>query len=139
MLNCIILLVPPAVSLFSVWHGPAWLGGLTFLCILAAVALASCCRECESAWIFVLTVVSAVPVNIGVIYGLADAMTEYPHPVLQFLTINLYGNIVILSLEETILAVIGRLIWRRQARLKQMIRCFRNAASSDDPTRPADS
>lgn len=119
--NVFFLALPTAASLFSVFSHVPWLGWLSFLILIAGVALAPCCRGCESLWIFILAVFTAAPVNMRFIYDLMSRIWEFPCPIVGFLATNLYANIALLSIEEIFLGIAGRLLWKRQRKLERML------------------
>lgn len=119
--NVFFLALPTVASLFSVFFHVPRLGWLSFLFLIAGVALAPCCRGCESLWIFILAVFTAVPANMRFIYDLMSRIWEFPCPIVGFLALSLYANIALLSIEEIFLGIAGRLLWKRQRKLKRML------------------
>ncbi len=79
------------------------------------VAAAPICRECESTWIYVLTMILSIMPNIKIaIYVLGRTTSDVfqmsgPH---IFYTVVFY--IALLQVEEVIMGILSRILWRRQ-------------------------
>lgn len=79
------------------------------------ISLCSACRRHENLWLFILVGIVTIPANIDISIYLCDYFA-YDHgeiPVFKILFFPLlYAGI--LCLEEIMLGIIGRLIWRNQ-------------------------
>jgi len=69
----------------------------------------------ESLWMFLMTALSSIPFNIGLLIKMADyGAIFYPSLLpLSILSGALY-YIILFSVEEVVMGIITRLIWKRQ-------------------------
>lgn len=87
---------------------------LFFLCIVVGVAATSGAAKKESVWLFVLTGITTIPINIGLMVNLE----KYVDLLMDGVVGKVSGMIVVyaclFSIEELLVGVIGRLIYRNQ-------------------------
>lgn len=87
---------------------------LFFLSILFCVAVLPDTRRRESAWLFILTATTTIPINIA----LMIVLERYVNTLTGGIIGKISGMIVlyacIFSIEELVIGVIGRLIYRNQ-------------------------
>ncbi len=86
--------------------------------MFAAVAWLPVCRGCESTWICLMTFLLMLPANLRAAW--LYAKTLYASSLLDVVLMLMYFVIVfvaLLSIEEIVCGVIGRMIWRRQSRI----------------------
>lgn len=112
-----LMLMSPVMATGISWCMNRYL--LTVLSILAIFFVISVCRSCknhESIWLFVFVGAALIPTNIR----LSLHASEYfgylwsDAAIMKFIYIPLAFSIL-LCIEEIILGVIGRIIWKEQA------------------------
>lgn len=101
----------------------AWRGSLP--CLIAdivllffAVCFLPCCRGHENIWMFVLVAWTGIPINVKLVRMITGVlqMDEGMFPLVLLREILLY--IIVFCIEELVLGVLTRLIWRRQKRIQ---------------------
>lgn len=82
--------------------------------MFVVVAVTPICRRYESIWIFLLTLVLTVPVNIGITKSVIEmGILELEFPLGRLINvIEIY--LPLLAMEELMLGILGRMIWPRQ-------------------------
>lgn len=99
----------------------SWFGNRLLMTLISSVgaflgiSLCSACRRHENLWLFILVGIVTIPVNIDISIYSSDYFA-YDHgeiPALKILLIPLlYSGFF--CLEEIMLGIIGRLIWKNQ-------------------------
>ena len=82
--------------------------------LIASIALNPYSRKYENMWMFVLVVYASIPVNVTLINLISDlCFEETPiYLVILFRYAGLF--LMILSMEELILGIVTRVIWKEQ-------------------------
>ncbi|MBR5800443.1 MAG: hypothetical protein IKY23_10335 [Lachnospiraceae bacterium] len=89
---------------------------MSVLFLFGLVRIMPLCRGYEGLWLFSLTAMGSIPLNIKLIAYLLNSWFVLGNSVIAILTtIELY--LCILAVEEIIIGVLGRIIWQRQCRL----------------------
>lgn len=89
---------------------------MSMLVLFGLVKIIPMSRGYEGLWVFLLTAIGSIPLNIKLIAYLLDTWFAFGNSAIVILTaIELY--LCILAVEEIIIGVIGRIIWKRQCRL----------------------
>ncbi len=88
---------------------------LSVIAVFVVVAIVGFCRGYQSVWLFVLTALASIPINIRYVkfwmpLGLLDPGIPVVGPIIN--GIEMY--LLFLAVEELIISYIGRLIWRKQ-------------------------
>lgn len=90
--------------------------------ILFIVAVVPWCRLHENMWLFVLTAIGSVPINITLTRYIIDmGILETGFPVLGVLVTSLEIYLLLLGIEEIIIGVLGRMIWKRQKTMDEVV------------------
>lgn len=90
--------------------------------ILFIVAVVPWCRQHENMWLFVLTAIGSVPINITLTRYIIDmGILENGFPVLGVLVTSLEIYLLLLGIEEIIIGVLGRIIWKRQKTMDEVV------------------
>lgn len=90
--------------------------------ILFIVAVVPWCRQHENMWLFVLTAIGSVPINITLTRYIIDMeIFETGFPVLGVLVTSLEIYLLLLGIEEIIIGVLGRMIWKRQKTMDEVV------------------
>lgn len=110
-------LLPISLSIVgAIKHSPILIV-LMPIALLISVALTPWARKRENIWMFLLVAVSGVPVNIIVVrwlLGLSFFETHF-FVLAFFRSVALY--LMLLSMEELILGVVTRMIWKNQYKI----------------------
>ncbi len=90
--------------------------------LLFIVAVIPWCRQHENMWLFVLTAIGSVPINITLTRYVIDmGILETGFPVLGVLVTSLEIYLLLLGIEEIIIGVLGRMIWKRQKTMDEVV------------------
>lgn len=90
--------------------------------VLFIVAVVPWCRQHENMWLFVLTAIGSVPINITLTRYIIDmGILETGFPVLGVLVTSLEIYLLLLGIEEIIIGVLGRMIWKRQKTMDEVV------------------
>lgn len=90
--------------------------------LLFIVAVIPWCRQHENMWLFVLTAIGSVPINITLTRYVIDmGILETGFPVLGVLVTSLEIYLFLLGIEEIIIGVLGRMIWKRQKTMDEVV------------------
>lgn len=110
-------LLPISLSIVgAIRHSPILIV-LVPIALLISVALTPWARKRENIWMFLFVAVSGVPVNIIVIrwlLGLSFFETHF-FVLAFFRSVALY--LMLLSMEELILGVVTRMVWKNQYKI----------------------
>lgn len=92
------------------------------LCIVfGAVAVLPTCRKRENMWLFLLSFIVLAPANLNAVsHGYENlAMLLYygKHTWLSKVLVTVIGYVILTSVEQLLIGMIGRIIWRRQYRI----------------------
>ncbi|MGN0370104.1 MAG: hypothetical protein ACI4EW_06115 [Butyrivibrio sp.] len=90
--------------------------------VLFIVAVVPWCRQHENMWLFVLTAIGSVPINITLTHYILDiGIFETDFPVVGVLITSLEIYLLLLGIEEIIIGVLGRMIWKRQKTMDEVV------------------
>ncbi len=94
-------------------------GVISVILIYLFVGICKICRKRESLWVFILVALIMIPFNIYMIRSILSYVGNYTD-IRWFVKLAICPllYIVIFCIEEIILGIIGRLIWKRQYVLK---------------------
>lgn len=108
--------IPFLLAVTSAYYKSIWLVSATVILMFIMVAVLPFTRKRESLWLFILCAVCSVPINLFL-------LTEYPQwrevifngesGFLNMLSL-IEMTLVCTSIEEVVVALIGRRIWKRQ-------------------------
>ena len=81
-------------------------------------------RQHENMWLFVLTAIGSVPINISLTRYIIDlGIFETGFPVLGVVVTSVEIYLLLLGIEEIIIGVLGRMIWKKQKTMDEVIEC----------------
>lgn len=111
-------LIPVGIAIYYLFSGNWRLLPVTVAAIIAVIAVMPVYRRRESLWIFVITAAASIPVNIrlSILLDKWDIL-DMGIPFSEYI-VALFLCMMLFSVEEIILGVAGRLIWRRQYKIK---------------------
>ena len=90
--------------------------------VLFIVGVVPWCRQHENMWLFVLTAIGSVPINITLTHYILDiGIFETDFPVLGVFITSLEIYLLLLGIEEIIIGVLGRMIWKRQKTMDEVV------------------
>ena len=111
-------LIPVGIAIYYLFSGNWRLLPVIAAAIIAVIAVMPVYRRRESLWIFVITAAASIPVNIrlSILLDKWDIL-DMGIPFSEYI-VALFLCMMLFSVEEIILGVAGRLIWRRQYKIK---------------------
>lgn len=90
--------------------------------VLFIVAIVPWCRQHENMWLFVLTAIGSVPININLTRLIIDiGIFETGVPILGVLVTSVEIYLLLLGIEEIVIGVLGRIIWKRQKTMEGVV------------------
>lgn len=114
-----LMVLPVVISFASARCRLLWLIPVAVIMMFVLVAALPFCRKHENLWVFVLTAVSSLPVN-WLLLTKFDSWTDYLYSgggaISEKMVIIEY-MMILMGVEEIILGLITRLIWRKQYKL----------------------
>ena len=114
-----IMMMPFLSSAFSLLHNRILISIIALSMIVVFVAINPTCRQRESLWLFVMVAVSSIPLNLhfGRIFALIGSdllgYTKW-----ESYIVGAVGYCIAFCAEEIIYGIVGRMIWRRQYKIR---------------------
>lgn len=107
-------LLPILFSLICVIAHSFGLISLLPVVLIVSIALNPYSRKYENIWMFVLVAIASIPVNVMFIKYLSELFFDEVliFPLILFRSAALY--VMFLSLEELLLGIVARVIWKEQ-------------------------
>lgn len=107
-------LLPILFSLICVIAHSFGLISLLPVVLIVSIALNPYSRKYENIWMFVLVAIASIPVNVMFIKNLSELFFDEVliFPLILFRSAALY--VMFLSLEELLLGIVARVIWKEQ-------------------------
>ena len=107
-------LIPLAMGCVAAAHGLWWLHAAVMASILVLAGILPAAKRIESVYIFVLTAISMIPLNVCFVRRAMDiATTDVTHPALLLCwTVVFFG--IFANLEEILLLWVAQFLWPRQ-------------------------
>ena len=92
------------------------------LSVLFIVGVVPGCRQHENMWLFVLTAIGSMPINISLTQYIIDfGIFETGFPVLGIVVTSVEIYLLLLGVEEIVIGVLGRMIWKKQKAIEEVI------------------
>ena len=113
-LNVLLPFLPFAISWLAERNGSPFLGIVSILAIYLVVALLPYTKRHENIWIFLLSSIYNIPINIRLISTLGREFILEGEVVLLHLMRYVLIYVIVFCVEQIVLGFIARLIWRRQ-------------------------
>lgn len=117
IMACSVSLLPISLSVVGAIRHSTILIIFLPIALLIAVALTPWARKRENIWMFLLVVVSGIPINIVIIRWLFGLSVFESHFFLLTIIRGAAVYIMLLSMEELILGTITRMIWKTQHKI----------------------
>lgn len=92
------------------------------LSVLFIVGVVPWCRQHENMWLFVLTAIGSMPINISLTHYIINwGIFETGFPVLGIVVTSIEIYLLLLGVEEIVIGVLGRMIWKKQKAIDEAI------------------
>lgn len=106
-----------AAKTMSLFWSVVWI-----LSVLFIVGVVPGCRQHENMWLFVLTAIGSMPINISLTHYIIDfGIFETGFPVLGIVVTSVEIYLLLLGVEEIVIGVLGRMIWKKQKAIEEVI------------------
>lgn len=90
--------------------------------ILFVVGIVPDCRKYENIWLFILTAIGTIPINISITRRMISlGLFDSGIPVVGVVIASIEIYLLLLTIEELFIGVIGRVIWKQQKCLDEDI------------------
>ena len=107
-------LIPLAMGCFAAAHSLWWLHAAAMASILVLAGILPAAKRIESVYVFVLTAISMIPLNVCLVRHAMDiATTDTTHPVLRLCWAIVFFGILV-NLEEILLLRFAQFLWPQQ-------------------------
>lgn len=107
-------LIPLAIGCVAAARGLWWLHAAAMATILVLAGILPAAKRIESVYVFVLTAISMIPLNVCLVRHTMDiATTDATHPVLRLCWAVVFFGILV-NLEEILLLRFAQFLWPRQ-------------------------
>lgn len=111
----LILLSPVITTMFSWCANRFLLTLLSLAAVFFCISICPPCRKHENLWLFVLAGISTIPVNIEIsIYACGYFSYLWGEALLLRIIYFPLAYAILLCIEEILLGIIGRFIWKNQ-------------------------
>lgn len=105
------------VEAISITFKLYFLGFMIIPIILAWIHLSKICRLYESIWLFTISAIAFIPYNIILVIHVYDWLLVWLDSVFYQVSIITFITTSLFCIEELVLGIIGRIIWRKQKRV----------------------
>lgn len=116
LLSLLFVLIPLAVASLGAGLKSVALMALTIPVLFLLVKFLPFCRHRENLWMFTFTAISVIPINCYVIRKM-DLLVYFNGSMVKCFLWSVLVFFILLAVEEIVLGLITRLIWRRQYKL----------------------
>ena len=116
-LYCLFVLLPFAVSLSSVFTESVWLYVILLLSHFLILLFVPVFKGRENLWMFIAVAISSIPVNVLAVISLWRYDIAEEIGMLNSVLLCILYYAVLFSIEEIVMGLITRLIWKRQIKL----------------------
>ena len=80
------------------------------------------CRQHENMWLFVLTAIGSVPINITLTHDIIDmGILETGFPIFGVVVTSVEVYLLLLGMQELAIGVLGRMLWKKQRTMDEVI------------------
>lgn len=100
------------------WHFSVMRLIISVVLLFMIVKVLPMCRGYESLWLFVLTVIGSIPINARLVVETLDMGLFYSGvPVIGAVMTAVEVYLCALAVEEIVIGVLGRILWKKQRNL----------------------
>lgn len=118
----ILVLIPSVCSTLSALTGNILLFILALIIALLVIAKLPCCRKCETIWVFVMTILIFVPMNIrAYIVHIYPDLIYNEHSLIYYWLVGIEIVFFMLCIETSVCCILSALIWKKQCSLEKLI------------------
>jgi len=112
------LMIPAVLSCVGVLSKSVWLIVMAFFMHFVVLKLAPVCRGRENVWMFIMVIISSVPINVYllVFMGVNNMLFDSIFVLGLFRCVLYYA--MLFSVEELILGLVTRVLWKKQHKIK---------------------
>lgn len=90
--------------------------------VFLIVVVVPLCRHHENMWLFVLTAIGSVPINLSLTHCIIDSgILKNRFPVLVRVVTSVEIYLLLLGIEEIVIGVFGRMIWKKQKAMNKIV------------------
>lgn len=90
--------------------------------VFLIVVVVPWCRHHENMWLFVLTAIGSVPINLSLTHCIIDSsILKNSFPVLVRVVTSVEIYLLLLGIEEIVIGVLGRIIWKKQKAMDKIV------------------
>lgn len=115
----ILIILPIIISFLSMIYKSLWLIAVAVLVMFVLVGILPYCRKHENLWVFIITALSALPIN-WFLFMKYTILRYYlcggEDGIISKMVIFEY-MLILMGVEQVILGLIARFIWRKQYKL----------------------
>lgn len=114
-----LMILPIVISIMSAYYKSLWLISVSVVSMFALVGIIPVCRKHENLWMFVLTAFCSIPIN-WFLLTYFDVWKDYLYSGSGNITAKIViveYMIVLMGVEENVIGLITRIIWKRQYKL----------------------
>ena len=114
-----LIILPMATSILSAYYKALWLLPVVVILIFILIGTMPICRKNENLWMFVLTGFCSIPVNVFLLTKF-NVWMDYLYNgsgKIHKIALIIGYTIVLTGMEEIILGVLTRVLWKKQCKL----------------------
>lgn len=90
----------------------------TVLILFFVVSVLKICRRRENLWLFIYTAICGIPINLAIVKErMVLFFFDSGIPIVGTIIATVEVFLLLFAIEEIVVGVIGRIIWRRQYRI----------------------
>ena len=116
-LSSVLLLSCVAAKTLSFFWIAMWI-----IAMMIVVGTVSYCRWYESMWLFVLTAVGSVPINIVLVCNIVDSgIFDSGFALLGNIVTWIEVYLLLLAIEEITIGILGRIFWKKQKMIHEVL------------------
>lgn len=113
------LFIPSVTSFLSLTRQNYTMGIVSLIAIIIFVAAERECRGNENFWLYVLFGVSSIPLNIEIAYRISQVINYIiGYSTLYSCLVFVLLMALLFNLEEILIGIVGRVIWKKQKTIK---------------------
>ena len=114
-----LIILPMSTSILSAYYKALWLIPVVVILIFILIGTMPICRKNENLWMFVLTGFCSIPVNVFLLTKF-NVWMDYLYNgsgKIHKIALIIGYTIVLTGMEEIILGVLTRVLWKKQCKL----------------------
>lgn len=117
------------ILLYIIWALVLYIFNIQYKSILSVVvsfgtifvfcAINPVCRKTQNTWIYVLTMIIGIPTNVRIVDKIRQSFyyDGEKFASIKNVLVVILSYLIIFSIEEVMMGIIGRMIWKRQQRI----------------------